>query len=47
VIQIKDLVLGAKIAKTASLEEWKGLPSQYEVPRGQLVAKVQEILNND
>jgi histidyl-tRNA synthetase len=47
VIQIKDLVLGAKIAKTASLEEWKGLPSQYEVPRCQLVAKVQEILNND
>ena len=47
VIQIKDLVLGAKIAETASLEEWKGLPSQYEVPRGQLVAKVQEILNND
>ena len=47
VIQIKDLVLVAKIAETASLEEWKGLPSQYEVPRGQLVAKVQEILNND
>jgi histidyl-tRNA synthetase len=47
VIQIKDLVLGAKIAETASLEEWKGLPSQYEVPRDQLVAKVQEILNND
>jgi histidyl-tRNA synthetase len=46
VIQIKDLVLGAKIAETASLEEWKGLPSQYEVPRDQLVAKVQEILNN-
>jgi histidyl-tRNA synthetase len=46
VIQIKDLVLGAKIAETASLEEWKGLPSQYEVPRDQLVAKVQEILQN-
>ena len=46
VIQIKDLVLGAKIAETASLEEWKGLPSQYEVPRDQLVAKVKEILNN-
>jgi histidyl-tRNA synthetase len=46
VIQIKDLVLGAKIAETASLEEWKGLPSQYEVPRHQLVAKVKEILNN-
>ncbi|MFT5787675.1 MAG: histidyl-tRNA synthetase, partial [Ascidiaceihabitans sp.] len=47
VIQIKDLVLGAKIAETASLEEWKGLPSQYEVPRDQLVAKVKEILNDD
>jgi histidyl-tRNA synthetase len=46
VIQIKDLVLGAKIAETASLEEWKGLPSQFEVPRDQLIAKVQEILNN-
>jgi histidyl-tRNA synthetase len=46
VIQIKDLALGAKIAETASLEEWKGLPSQYEVPRDQLVAKVKEILNN-
>jgi histidyl-tRNA synthetase len=46
VIQIKDLVLGAKIAETASLEEWKGLPSQYEVSRDQLVVKVKEILNN-
>jgi histidyl-tRNA synthetase len=46
VIQIKDLILGAKIAETATLEEWKGLPSQYEVPRDQLVAKVQEILAN-
>ena len=46
VIQIKDLILGAKIAETATLEEWKDLPSQYEVPRDQLVAKVQEILSN-
>lgn len=46
VIQIKDLVLGAKIAETASLEEWKGRPSQFEVPRDQLVAKVKEILSN-
>ncbi|MBB5720518.1 histidyl-tRNA synthetase [Loktanella ponticola] len=44
VIQIKDLILGAEIAKSATLEEWKGLPSQYEVPRGDLVAKVREIL---
>ncbi|MEO9516390.1 MAG: histidine--tRNA ligase [Paracoccaceae bacterium] len=46
VIQIKDLVLGAKIAQTASLEEWKDRPSQFEVPRADLVAKVQEILKS-
>jgi len=44
VIQIKDLVLGAKIAENATLEEWRDRPSQYEVPRGDLVAKVREIL---
>ena len=45
VVQIKDLILGAKIAENATLEEWKGRPSQYEVPRAELVAKVREILN--
>ncbi len=45
VIQIKDLILGAKIAENASLEEWKERPSQYEVARGDLVAKVREILD--
>ena len=44
VVQIKDLVLGAEIAKNATLEEWKDRPSQYEVNRGNLVAKVLEIL---
>ena len=44
VIQIKDLILGAKIAERATLEEWKERPSQFEVPRGELVAKVREIL---
>jgi len=44
VVQIKDLVLGAKIAESATLEEWKERPSQFEVPRGDLVAKVREIL---
>ena len=44
VIQIKDLVLGAKMAENATLEEWRDRPSQYEVPRGDLVAKVREIL---
>ncbi|HKL68243.1 histidine--tRNA ligase [Salibaculum sp.] len=43
-VQIKDLVLGARIAETASVEEWKDRPSQVEVPRDQMVAKVQEIL---
>ncbi|MEO9864155.1 MAG: histidine--tRNA ligase [Yoonia sp.] len=44
VVQIKDLILGAEIAKNATLEEWKDRPSQYEVARGDLVAKVREIL---
>ena len=44
VVQIKDLILGAQIAENATLEEWKDRPSQYEVPRGELVAKVREIL---
>ena len=45
VVQIKDLILGAKLAKDATLEEWKDRPSQYEVPRDELVAKVREILD--
>lgn len=44
VIQIKDLILGAKIAESATLEEWKERPSQFEVPRTELVAKVRDIL---
>ncbi len=44
IVQIKDLILGAKIAETASLEEWKDRPSQFEVPRDQMVAKVRELL---
>jgi histidyl-tRNA synthetase len=46
VVQIKDLILGAKIAESATHEEWKDRPSQYEVPRDQLVAKVREILDD-
>ncbi len=46
IVQIKDLILGAKIAESATLEEWKERPSQFEVPRGDLVAKVREILNS-
>ncbi|MFW2587324.1 histidine--tRNA ligase [Sagittula sp. SSi028] len=45
VIQIKDLILGAKLAENATLDEWKDRPSQYEVPRDALVAKVREILS--
>ncbi|WP_375258036.1 histidine--tRNA ligase [Citreimonas sp.] len=45
VVQIKDLVLGAKIAENASLEEWKERPSQFEVPRAELVARVRAILD--
>jgi len=45
VVQIKDLILGSKIAESATLEEWKERPSQFEVPRGDLVAKVREILD--
>lgn len=44
VVQIKDLVLGAKIAASASVEEWKSQPAQFEVSRAEMVAKVQEIL---
>ena len=44
VVQIKDLVLGAQIAKSATLAEWKDRPSQYEVARGDMLAKIREIL---
>ena len=44
VVQIKDLILGAKIAETATLEEWKDQPAQFETPRDQMVEKVHEIL---
>jgi histidyl-tRNA synthetase len=45
VVQIKDLILGAQIAKNATLEEWKDRPSQYEVSRDQMVARVRAILD--
>ena len=44
-VQIKDLILGAKIAENATLEEWRDRPSQYEVPRADLVTRVREILD--
>jgi len=45
VVQIKDLVLGAKIAETATHEEWKEQPAQFEIKRGDLVAEVRKILD--
>ncbi|MGZ3216759.1 histidine--tRNA ligase [Paracoccus sp. T5] len=44
VVQVKDLVLGARIAAEASLDEWKSQPAQTEVPRADLVAEVRRIL---
>jgi histidyl-tRNA synthetase len=42
---LKDLVLGARIATEASLEEWKGRPAQTEVPVADLVAAVRRMLD--
>ena len=44
VVQIKDLVLGAKIAASATLEEWKSQPAQIEVARADMVAEVRRII---
>jgi len=44
VVQVKDLILGAKIAAQASVEEWKSQPAQVEVPREALIATVREML---
>ncbi len=41
---LKDLVLGAKIAESATLEEWKDRPAQVEVPRADLLAAVRKML---
>ena len=43
-LQIKDLILGAKIAETATLEQWKDRPSQFEIPRADLVARIKALL---
>ncbi|EEW26274.1 histidine--tRNA ligase [Rhodobacter ferrooxidans] len=44
VVILKDLILGAKIAQSATLEEWKDRPAQMEVPRADLVAAVRRML---
>lgn len=41
---LKDLILGAKIAQSATLEEWKDRPAQVTVPRADLVAMVRRML---
>jgi histidyl-tRNA synthetase len=41
---LKDLILGAKIAESATLEEWKDRPAQVEVSRTDLVAAVRKML---
>jgi histidyl-tRNA synthetase len=44
---LKDLILGAKIAQNATLEEWKDRPAQVEVPRSELVAAVRRMLDQN
>ncbi len=44
VVQLKDLILGAKLAQDATLEEWKSQPAQTEVPLADLVAEVQAMI---
>jgi histidyl-tRNA synthetase len=41
---LKDLILGAKIAENATLEEWKDRPAQIEVDEADLLAAVQRML---
>jgi histidyl-tRNA synthetase len=44
VVQVKDLALGARLAQTATHEEWKDQPAQFECPRAEMVAEVRRIL---
>ncbi|MDP4031400.1 MAG: histidine--tRNA ligase [Pseudorhodobacter sp.] len=44
-VTLKDLILGARIAAGASLEEWKSRPAQVEIPRADLVAGVRRMLD--
>ena len=44
VVQVKDLILGAKIAAQATVEEWKSQPAQVEVPVERMVDEVRRIL---
>ena len=44
-VQIKDLILGARIAESASAEEWKDRPQQVEVDRSAMVQTVRQMLD--
>lgn len=44
-VVLKDLILGAKIAQNATLEEWKDRPAQVEVARTDLVQAVKRMLD--
>jgi histidyl-tRNA synthetase len=44
-VQLKDLILGAKLAQDATLEEWKSQPAQTEVDRADLVEGVRALLD--
>ncbi|MCB5200072.1 histidine--tRNA ligase [Loktanella sp. TSTF-M6] len=46
VVQIKDLILGAEIAKDATAEEWKDRPQQVEVPRAEMLARIRQMLDD-
>ncbi|MBS1301221.1 histidine--tRNA ligase [Loktanella sp. SALINAS62] len=46
VVQIKDLILGAELAKDATAEEWKDRPQQVEVARADLLARVRQMLGD-
>ena len=41
---LKDLILGAKIAESATLEEWKDRPAQIEIPRADLIPAIRKML---
>jgi len=47
VVQLKDLVLGARLAEGLTREEWAEQPAQVEVPRGDLVTVVARMLARD
>ncbi|HCP82497.1 MAG TPA: histidine--tRNA ligase [Octadecabacter sp.] len=44
-LQVKDLILGAKLAETASQEEWSERPQQFEIPRADLVNRIKALLD--